>query len=275
MAPTQQNNKIIPFIVLDHNRENESKLLLQSLKKHIKLKNYVPKIVYMSNGGQQDYVWQFYKDGLIDDLILKRENLGTGYGTADALWYCMRQDWGFYIQNDHILASDITDELIDTCIEKLGDCQRYSHVDLSGNQGHGKYSERAQFIGIKFYNNLKRKGFGGPGPFHLDLWSEQDLQQIFKEKGLGFILGPPIFANNGKWSVRQWECGTETKHRTDTKEMEFTKLPKDGKFCNALVDFYRLTEGEIDVILSGNWGFSIPEQMKKDSFRIPQWDQIP
>jgi len=270
---TEQNNRIIPFLILDYNRPNESKNLLLSLKKHIKLEKYVPKIVYLSNGGEQDYVIDYYKEGLVDDLILKKENIGCGFGTADGMWYCMRSDFLFYIQVDHLLIKDITDYDIDQFINVLGDNQTVSHVDVSGNQGNGQYSERAQFINVKFYNNIPKSG-GGPGPYSHLVWSERSMQDYIKEKNMKFVVAQPLFfADAGKWSVRQWECGTETKHRTDTKEMEFTKLPKKA-LSDDLIKFYRLTKDEIKVILQGNWGFKIPENMKKDSFTVSGWENI-
>jgi len=266
-----QNEKIIPFLILDYNKPQESENLLLSLKKHIKLQKYVPKIVYLSNGGDQDYVIDFYKRELIDDLILRKDNLGTGFTTQDGFFFCARYDYCWYIQNDQYLLHDITDDMIDQFIAALGDNQTYSHIDVSGNQGNGQYSERAQFINIKFYNYIPKQG-GGPGPFSHLKWTEQSVQEYIRERKMKFhVYNPVLFADAGKWSVRQWSCGTETRHRTDTKEMEFKKLPPNGQLCNNLIEFYRLTEEEIGVILSGNWGAKIPENMKKDSFIVPQW----
>lgn len=267
-----QDNKIVGFAVLDYNKPKETRILLESLKKHIKLKKYHPRVVLLSNGGQQDYILQFYQEGLIDELILKKDNVGTGYGTIDLMMYLNRTDQAFYIQNDHALICDITDEIIDKFNELLENCQKYSHIDVSGNQGNGIYSERAQYVRTKFYNGIPKSG-GGPGPYSHLKWSEQSIQEFCKEKGLGFIVTPIFFANIGKWSVRQWECGTETRHRTDTKELEFTKLPKNG-LSQTLIDFYSLTKDEVDVILNGNWGFQIPENRKNDSFLIPQWENL-
>ena len=44
--------------------------------------------------------------------------------------------------------------------------------------------------------------------------------------------------------------------------------------CDDLIKFYRLTKDEIKLILQGNWGFKIPENMKKDSFTVSGWENI-
>lgn len=270
---TEQNNKTIPFLALDYNQQKESENLLKSLKKHVKLTKYVPKIVFLSNGGQQDYAYKFYQDGLIDDLILKSENVGCGFGTQDLFYYCARQDYAFYVQSDQLLINDITDELLDGFINALGDNTKISHIDVSGNQGHGRYSERAQFINVKFYNGIRKVG-GGPGPFSHLKWTEESMQDHIRDNNMEFLVyNPLLFADVGKWSVREWQCGTETRHRADTKEMEFLKLPEKN-LCQNLIDFYRLTEEEISVILKGDWGFRIPENMKKDSFTVQGWENI-
>ena len=269
----EQNNKIIPILILDYNRPNESKNLLLSLKKHLKLEKYVPKIVYLSNGGEQNYVMDYYKEGLIDDLIIRKENLGTGFSSMDLFFFVARYDWAIYCQNDQLLARDITDHDIDQFIQVLGDNREVSHVDISGNQGNGQYSERAHFINIKFYNGIQKEG-GGPGPFNHLMWTEESCQRYIKENNMKFVVAQPLFfADVGKWSIRQWKCGTETRHRTDTKEMEFTKLPKKA-LSDDLIEFYRLTEDEVKVILEGNWRFKIPENMKKDSFTVQGWENI-
>ena len=71
---------IIDFLILDYNRPVESLLCLKSIKRHAKFDH---NIVYLSNGGEQEYVYDYYKQGLIDKLILRKYNSGCGLGTRE------------------------------------------------------------------------------------------------------------------------------------------------------------------------------------------------
>jgi GT2 family glycosyltransferase len=55
------------FLILDYNRPKESELCLKSIKNFVKFDH---SIIYLSNGGEQEYIYSYYKKGLIDKLIL-------------------------------------------------------------------------------------------------------------------------------------------------------------------------------------------------------------
>ncbi len=96
----------VSILVLDFMRPVESELCLQSLKQNLKFK---APIIYLSNGGDQDYVWDFYKNGLIDKLILNKENTGLGFGTTDLFKIC-DTEYAIYVQCDQFLGREYTEE---------------------------------------------------------------------------------------------------------------------------------------------------------------------
>ena len=61
------------------------------------------------------------------------------------------------------------------------------HVDLSGNQGNGRYSERAHLINKKFYNSIPNSK-GGPGPYANELWTEEAIQNYYEQNRLKFFI---------------------------------------------------------------------------------------
>ena len=73
-------SKCYNILILDYNRPKESELLLASIKKYA---NFNYKIIYLSNGGEQDYAIDYYNKGLIDKLILRKHNSGCGLGTRE------------------------------------------------------------------------------------------------------------------------------------------------------------------------------------------------
>ena len=73
---------LVSIGILDFNRPKESEILLMTLKQNAQFEH---NIVYISNGGEQDYVKKFYDDGLINTLILNKKNLGCGIGTRHVL----------------------------------------------------------------------------------------------------------------------------------------------------------------------------------------------
>ncbi len=212
-------NRKVSFLVLDFNKPDETHLCLSSIRSKAKIENY--EIVLLSNGGKQDYVLEFYKSNLIDRLVLSKKNHGCGAGT-NALFNLCDTEYCFYVQNDQYLTRDLSEKELDALIHQI-ETKGYQSVDVSGGAGHvGKYSERAHFIKAKTINDNPRKGFGGPGPFEKNMfWSEEAAQIYFKENDFKIFNGwPLLFANNGKFTVRETEDGEVFRQNLSTGEKE-------------------------------------------------------
>lgn len=260
----------ISYLVLDYNRPVESTLCLQSLRENTK---FQCPIIYLSNGGDQDYVWQFYKDGLIDKLILNKENEGLGFGTQDLFKIC-KSEYTIYCQNDQYLGREYTEEELDKQIETLKSKNRVDgskivmSISLAGDQCQGKYGERAHLINTDFYNFYLSpclKG-GGAGPYHHLEWAEATIQRIYKENDYVHYIWPEqLFGDNGAWAYRKNPDGSEWRHRTDLKELYLIKGPVKEKYV-----YPKLTDDEwASVLETQSWpDGQIPEQEKKDSFRV-------
>jgi hypothetical protein len=252
------------ILVLDYNRPKESELCLESIEKFAKF-NY--KVIYLSNGGEQDYAIDFYKRGLIDKLILRKSNSGCGLGTRELFNdFDLDSDFVFYVQCDQFMVRDLSQEEIDFYISKIKD--NVAYVDLAGNQGRGIYSERAHFISKSFYNKIPNT-IGGPGPYANQKWTEQSLQEYLKENGLKFAtINPLVFADNGKCSLREYPCGGQLLMYADTKQVFVLKpITKRVDFINI-----HLTDSEWEAILSNKWqNGTIPEQHRDYSFKV--WEK--
>ena len=252
------------FLILDYNRPIETELCLNSIKKFAKF-NY--NIIYLSNGGDQKYVHKYYDQGLIDKLILRKNNSGCGLGTRELFNdFDIDSDYVFYIQCDQFMIRELKLSEIELYISKM--IGKTLYVDLAGNQGNGKYSERAHFINKNVYNKIPNS-IGGPGPFANQKWTEKSLQDYMLENDLKFLtIDPPVFGNNGKISYRQFPCGGETMHFTDTKQLWIIKPLKDRYDGWPNFD---LTNEEWEKILSNTWeNGSIPKNHVKDTFTFWQ-----
>lgn len=248
------------FLVLDYNRPKESELCLKSIKKFVKFDHSV---VYLSNGGEQDYVLDYYKNGLIDKLILRKDNSGCGLGTRELFNdFDLNSNFVFYVQCDQFMIRDLKLEEVKGYISNIKDNILY--IDLASNQGHGQYSERAHFINKNTYNKIPNT-IGGPGPYANEKWTEKSLQDYMKNNNLTFLsINPPVFADNGKVSYRQFPCGGETMHFTDTKQLWILK-PLKQKYANW--PNIELTDKEWELVLTNKWiNGTIPERLKIHSF---------
>jgi hypothetical protein len=254
---------MIEYLILDYQREEEAFNLLKSIKE---LSNFPHKVTFLSNGGEK-YALNFKKQELIDKLIINEENVGCGAGTIQLFAQC-KSKYAFYIQVDHVLSAALNEDHINymiSLIEKDGN----SYIDLSGDQGRGVYSERAQFMPVKFYNSIP-KAIGGPGPWDDIEWTEKYVQDYIKDKNLKykslFFTNEngqkiPIFLDAGKWSFRSNPDGSQWKHRTDTKQLWMLKKPTN-KFS-----FPRFSEEEwSDVLINGWADGKIPKNEIKHSF---------
>jgi len=256
----------ISYLVLDYMRPYESELCLRSLKDNTK---FECPVIYLSNGGNQDYVWEFYKEGWIDKLILNKENEGLGFGTTDLFKICKSQ-YAIYVQNDQYLGREYIEEELDKQIAMLGnvleDKKVIGSISLAGDQCQGKYSERAHIIMPELYNSIPNMPNGGAGPYHHIEWNEGHIQKWYEEEGFTHHIWPDIlFGDNGAWSYRKNPDGSEWRHRTDLKKLWLIKGPVKEKYV-----YPKLTEEEWNgVLVDQTWEEGkIPEQEVKDSFQV-------
>jgi len=270
------------ILILDHDQQLEAKILLESIEQCAR---FDKKVYYLANGSSEDYAYDFYKQGLIDVLIINKENNGCGFGTAQLFQAC-DTEYAFYIQADQYFHRRVTQEDCESWAKVLEDNPSpdkiqgwedhkkkgkggivnervmVSHIDLSGDQGHGNYSERGQFIDVAFYNSIPRYG-GGPGPFHHLEWTEFSMQEYIRKNYLEMVVVQPlVIGDAGKWAVRQNPDGSRWKHRTDTKELWMLSSPSE-KYV-----YPKFTDEEWDQTLkTKTWPEGgIPEEEKEHSF---------
>ncbi len=203
--------------------------------------------------------------------VRNRVNEGCGLGTRLAYQACMGE-WVFYVQVDQFLREDIDEAFVQRMIGCLNANPDALYVDLAGNQGHGRFSERASFMNRARYLAIPglSEAVGGPGPLANHRWTEQHVQEYMEAEKLTFIMATPpghpsLFVDNGKWSRRTYPDGAETLHATDTKVLRVLRpftVRLDG-FPNL-----NLTDEEWGVMLAGEWPAEgkIPEHDKPHSF---------
>jgi len=262
-------DKLFSILVLDYERVTELTLLLNSLKENVKVDKDKFNIIVLANGGSLDYhsqCYELYNKELIDDLIIRRENAGGGFGQIDLFNYCS-EDFVFFVQSDQILVQEINEELVQYF---KGLLENFECIDLAGQQcrdetGLPIYSERAQFINRKFYNSIENKPGGCAGPFaHLE-WNEGYVQNKFRENDWKIAhINPIIFSNNGKVSERINPDGSRWKHFTDTKELFLISGPIKEKYV-----YPNLTDSEWDdCIKEQRWeDGQIPDKEINQSFK--------
>lgn len=247
---------ISTFAVLDFKKEQETRECLESIRKHAKFKH---KIVYLDNGGNEDYSWQIYKDNLCDVLISKKIGKGAGFGQVDLFRFCDTK-YIYFVQNDQTLINDITEETNKTFIDLINN--GFKCVGLNGDQSHkGIWTDRAHFMETSFFNSLAPFPCGGPGNDALP-WNEAYMQKIFEEHAYKIAqIRPIFFQDNGKWSVREAGDGLY-KHRCDSKEFFILKKPT---FKTEI--YPPFNEEEWRKALDGTWeNGTIPEAWKDKAF---------
>lgn len=255
----------VSFLVLDYNKPEETLTCLRSIKEYADVDK---EVVLLSNGGNQDHAMRYYKEGLIDRLILNRENSGCGNGTVQLFESC-QTEYAFYVQNDQFLSYSFGQSLVDKFIDILDFDPTIFCIDVAGQQaGQNVYSERAHFIKVSRYLKVD-KGIpgqlGGPGPFNFNKYTEQYVQEHCKINNLSIIHAVPLFSDNGKWSIREIGDGIY-KHRCDTKELYILKKP------TYKTEIYPpFNDKEWESVLNGQWvDGSIPEAWSKHSFVVWQ-----
>lgn len=249
---------MLTYAILDYDRPKESELCLKSIHRYSK---FPFNIVYLSNGGNQDYTMDFYKQGLINKLILRKKNSGCGLGTREC-FNDFDSDYIAYIQSDQFLCREFNQKELEGYLYLIYTNQ-FFYIDLAGNQGQGRFSERA-FLMKKAYYQAIPNTIGGPGPYANEKWTEQSVQEYIERNKFKFYSSQLLFADNGKVSKREYPNGGELIMHTDTKEVFIIKP------ITQRIDFpnIKLTDEEWSQILSNTWvNGTIPINHKKDSFK--------
>lgn len=262
--------KKITYLVLNYNRPKETELCLHSIHS---CSQFPFQVVLLNNGGDDiDFIYKFYKKGLIDKLILRKENSGCGLGTREIFNdFDICSNYVIYVQCDQWMNRIVTETEVNNWIGMI-ESKMYFYVDLAGNQGHGNPSERACFWDKNDYNKIYSISYdivGGPGPYANCIWTEEHLQKYMKSRNLQFYTSPLVFQDNGKNSIREYPCGGILMQETDTKAVHILKPIKSR------VDFpnIKLSNEDWDKILNNQWiNGMVPQLHKTDSFLV--WRKI-
>lgn len=253
----------LSILILDFKREKEFIILAESLKRNLKINS---KIIYLSNTPNCNYALEYLKNGLIDEFIINKENLGCGVGTRQ-LFHAAMSEFCLYCQVDQYLNYQFTNKTFDI-IKDLIIKDKFFYVDLAGNQGHGRFSERAFIMRKQDYLEIPNIDtiIGSPGPWANYRWGEEHVNEYIEKNRLRFTsTAPAIFGDLGASSIRTYPCGGETLHFTDTKQLWILK-PLKQKY----LDFpnLKLNDDEWNLVLSGKWvNGTIPQNDLKDSFQ--------
>ncbi len=288
---TEHKEPKVSFLVLDYQKPNESLLLLNSIKQHVKFPH---KVIYLHNG-PSDYAKRFMDLGLVDQLIVTSKNNGLGIGTRDLFAACFTE-FAIYVQNDQILGRDFEEAELDGLISMLlseVDGKWITSISLAGAPcGQNVYSERAHLIRTIQYRFLEKDLFeimkeewsiydcptdtglpdGGAGPYHDQPWREGWMQQFYRSNNyIHWVYPNQMFIDNGVYAVRQSTDGSLWVHRTDNKKLWNIIKPKE---VNSV--YPKLTNEEWQLSLTSGWkDGDIPakENNPKDSFKC--WNQSP
>ena len=262
----------LTFALLDYERPREASTCLDSIANLCRVPH---QIVYVSNGGKQDYVRRWQDLGYLDTVIYNHSNLGCGIATKQAITASLTR-WVIYVQIDQFMCRPFEQEEFDLLTRQLSFSHSLFYIDLAGNQGHGKFSERALLIDRNRYLSIPGidEVIGGPGPFAQSKWTEQHVQEYMRDAELSFrSVTPQLFGDNGKNSIREYgeEYGGKTLHETDTKKLKILmpfKKRADG-FPNL-----KLNDEEWRQVLAGEWPIEgkIPEADKAHSFKC--WEGV-
>lgn len=251
----------LSILILDYLKPNESLMLLNSIKKHVKVPH---KVIFCDNGSGEKYPYFFLEKGLIDQLIVNRESFGLGVGTRD-LFAASHSKYSMYVQNDQYFYYDLTEEIFKYCKSLFGEINlsgsigesvsRNKSISLAGyNCGFGVFSERAFLIETDFYKSLEPLSLGGAGPLHDLRWRENQIQEIYK-KNNWFHYYPnfyecPIVLDNGAFAIRDMRFVGRGLwvHRTDNRQLWQICAPNnlDG-------DYPRFNDIEKDDVLKNGW----------------------
>jgi hypothetical protein len=256
------SNITVSYLILDFMRPDESKICLESIHKHSK---FPFKVIYLSNGGAQDYVIDYYHKGLISKLILNKDNNGLGFGTTDLFRFCDTK-YSIYLQSDQYLRRTFAKDELEYIISFIDTVSRnklIKSVSLAGDMCQGKYSERCHIIETNFYNSIQNKPNGGAGPYHDIPWNEGYIQKYYLDNNYSHLIYEMLFLDNGCYATRQNPDGSIWTHRTDSKQMKLVKGPVKEKYVHPF-----FTDEEWDFVLKNQtWPeWKIPFKEKDLSF---------
>lgn len=261
----------VSFLVLDFQRPHSARACLESIRNHTKFPH---KIIYCHNG-MADYPLALQKAGLIDELIMPRENGGLGLGTR-ALFAACFSPLAIYWQVDQIMGRDFTQEEVDAISGALA---RETRVDggkinmsigLAGPVcGPDIFTERAFAINTDEYRWMEHNlplTHGGAGPYAHVIWREGQIQEFYSQMSYRHMTGWPALAiDNGRDAVRQNPDGSTWMHEPDRKGLWLMKGPVKDRYV-----YPKFTPEEWDfVIATQSWPpGQIPEQEKAHSFHV-------
>jgi hypothetical protein len=253
-----ENKYDLSFLILDYNRPNELMMVLDSIKKRVKL-NY--QIILHANGGEQEYHYNLYIKGLINKLILNKENNGAGFGVVDLFNYC-NTDYGFYIEGDQVFLRDFTKEEHDQWKYKIEN-EGYEFISPIGMATQGEFSQRAFFTSTLLYRKLSLEmPCGGPGPYCEKNTNENFIQKYLKNTNKLLNIKTPLCMDMGCFSRCINPDKSEWLHRTDTKEHWLVKGPVLRKYV-----YPQFNDIEWEQVLKNQkWDGGIPEKLKSSSF---------
>lgn len=254
-------NNLLSVCVLDFARPRESMSCLESIKKYVKIPH---EVIFCCNGGQyQEYAWEFYKEGLIDKLIINKQNNGGGFGTVQ-LFNNSFSKYVLWIECDCELVCDI-DNLWFNQFRDILESGYASCIDLTGGIcGNNIYSGRSFIMNRSFYNSIKKDDNGiyyGPGPYNSGPYLENYIQNYFKNNNLKVVHVKGLIKDNGKWSMREIGDGFY-RHSTDEKKLYILRKP-----TYKTEEYPPLNDTEWQILLEGKWiDGTIPEKWKPHSF---------
>lgn len=250
----------LSFLVLDYNRPNELKQTLESIRLFCKVDH---QIIVHANGGEQSYHLEYYRDGLIDKLILNKFNNGAGYGCSDLFNYC-NTDWACYLEGDQPLVRPLEKDEFNRWKYLYNTNDKIRFVSLVGLATAGNFSQRAFFTNVHFYRELsKQMPNGGPG-FYKDLdTNEHFVQEYIMNKGLELFLPRMLVMDLGCYSVNSNPDDSVWLHRTDTRQVWLVKGPVKEKW-----NYPNFNDAEWDKVLAfQEWeDGEVPTKDKPHSF---------
>lgn len=262
----------LTIIVLDFLRETETRLCLESIKRHMK---FPVKIIYYHNG-RADYPYKFYQEGLCDTFVQTQRNEGLGIGTRD-LYRMVFSPFVMTLQSDQIIGRDFTEEEFDRIAFILGDYQKDANGRIIGSVSlagpvcsKGVFSERAGVMKTDFYQYMEKHiplGYSGCGPYDGAMqWREGQIQDFYKKQGIiHYTEWPALVIDNGRNSERENPDGSRWRHFPDTKQLFLISGPVKEKNV-----YPKFTDKEWESVLkTQTWEpGKIPENEVAHSFHV-------
>lgn len=266
---SEYKDPVLTVACLDYAKPLESRLCLESIKRHVLVPH---KVVFCDNGSGEDYPLSFVREGLVDQLIVNRDSTGLGLGTRDIM-NASFSPYTIMMQNDQLFSRDLTQTDFDALTSQLGKDTsegKIASINLAGKIAPtNTYAERSHLLFTTFYKQMERNGelgYHGAGKWHDGVWREAQIQAIYKAQGLIHWTPPTVqwVQDNGVYAVRDMGIeGGVFLHRTDLKKC-WVIVPPIGPKNPA---YPKMTETEFELAKRGEWEDGrIPEIETKDSF---------